>query len=288
MRKKRNWRKKPSPAYPYLGRPATGRLGALPCEVAPRKQIKCCPDPPGGPCRWNRPLICVRVMPSFPADRSARRISSAIGSPRLAPNTCCALASQYSHTESAATEVRFVDLRLLVQQGVDHGQPHYLRLSTGRRRAEKPGHAFTQTRIDTFPVSPCGLGHCHPADTPGGASSFLKTARKSVTTLSGRSSPPNGRHLERLTHRNRKRLANPFAVSVCVSSARSSSTVTWPMIAMCAPVAVIGSFLVESRQVPGVPCAAHRGRQGIALPRHDTRDSRELRLNDQQALVRHA
>jgi len=68
------------------------------------------------------------------------------------------------------------------------------------------------------------------ADARGGLDRLLQTPPSTAITMSSSASPPNGNStVERLTSMNRKRFANPLAVSVRVSRARSSSTVMWPI-----------------------------------------------------------
>src|SRR5215831_9582926 len=52
--------------------------------------------------RPNRSLISARDLPAVPAPRSAVKIVSATGLPRLSPKICLALSSENSHTAVAA------------------------------------------------------------------------------------------------------------------------------------------------------------------------------------------
>jgi hypothetical protein len=110
--------------------------------------------------------------------------------------------------------------------------------------------ALAQTRVDAFPDLPCGLGHDHSPHTTSAACRPLKPLREIAQHAFRQVCATEGQAFRPLHAQEQEGLANPFAVSVCVSSARSSSTVMWPMIEMCASVAVTGSFFVRVARVP--------------------------------------
>ena len=58
----------------------------------------------------------------------------------------------------------------------------------------------------------------------------------------------------------------PVAMSVVLSSCRSSSGVMWPMIETCAPVAVSGLFRVITRERAVVPALAQDRAERVVLP----------------------
>ena len=66
----------------------------------------------------------------------------------------------------------------------------------------------------------------------------------------GSSCPPSGRIWDRFTRIQKKRLANPFAISARSMWVCRSSTVEWPTIEMCAPVAFAGEFFPSVSRSP--------------------------------------
>ena len=101
----------------------------------------------------------------------------------------------------------------------------------------------------------------------------------------GLPSPPKGSTLGTLDGDEQESLANPLAVSVCASSARSSSAVMWPMMQMCAPVAIIGSCFVRVRSVPESHASRIVADSVLPWPLRVPKGGCEFGFNDEQTLV---
>ena len=102
--------------------------------------------------------------------------------------------------------------------------------------------------------------------------------------FNGSGLPPSGSSRTRRHAQIKNRLRNPLASSTVVVCRASSVLVMWPMIAMCALVAVAGASS-EQRERPAVPRGPECRGQRRDLSARGFQDGRELGFDDEQPLV---